>query len=208
MKIAARMLLGISSTRRTSVSRWAAITVLSCLAIGCGEEKHVAEKMITVTSTSATNTTESVVSEIEGFMVCRMPFHPTERLRKLINKKMIPPTPLNHVDGAPHFAPTQGVTFHGQTVLLVAAFDPNEWDDLYTSAPGTIGSPHTLVYVVGRKDKVESRVPSLERQWLSFQEDSNFWKWLPSLRKSGITEDSVTTVTCYMSKAKARGMKE
>jgi hypothetical protein len=184
----------MSILMRSDVSKRLVLALLSCLAIACNRETLGGEQLESVERVAR----ESTFGEIENFMECRMPFHPTARFRELINKRIIPAAPLAVLDGVPHFAPTRDITFYGQSVLLIAAFDPDEWDELYRRSPGTMASSETVVYVAGQKATVMASVPPSEREQLFFrEEDPSFLNWLRSLRIQKTVKDSVTVIKCF-----------
>lgn len=186
----------------TSVRMLLAVSLFYCLVGHCDELRAIGEQS-SVTSTDSLR--ERGSNEIEKFMVCRVPFHPTARLRLLIEKRIIPAKPLVNLDGVPYFTPSTESKFFGQTVLLVGAFDRTDWSEFYKHSPGTTAPTQTVVYVIGDKKSVQAYIPPTERKWLLFDEDPNFWAWAPSLRKTSAVQDRVTAVVCSDDEARARG---
>ena len=165
----------------------------------CNEQRDQVERL-QGPADSSTGTIRTPRNELERFMTCDAPFHPTLRPHDLIGKGIITAPPLERLDGIPYFAPSKDERFFGERVLLVAAFDAGEWDDrFYAKSPGTTASPQTSVVIAAKKGLLESRLPIFEKERLTLTEDSQLLNWAPAVH--GISPGDVTTVvTCYKSR--------
>lgn len=143
--------------------------------------------------------------EIESFMECKIPFHPTKRFRALMARGVIPTKPLYVMGGEPRFVPNGAASFYGHRVLLLGAYDQDDPDELYVLPGfGTVPPTFTSVYVVGSKEEVEASVPVGERRWLYIDQDTKFWENNSDYKFPIAPAGLVTEVSCMDSQTEYR----